>query len=307
MFAQAIVGDSGSRAMAQIEVSVIIPAFRARLTIGRAIESVLAQTVSAFEIIVVNDGSPDDLPSAVAPFGNRVRLINQANGGVARARNTGINASSGTAIAFLDADDYWERDKLETQLNVLRAYPSVGIIASGYFIEMPGKMRRPSIIDGVKVNDVLKPKGGEIIAVAASVWTSTTMIRRDALKNHRFDPSVSPAEDRELWIRILAENNGFIVPRPLATAVLEPDSLSRSDADRGYAPMIEVLRRHSELMTRNERRFYEARVFKGWAGAHLQKGEARRAARPAMERCARQPLELEAWWILLKSLFCLHL
>src|SRR5262245_5066977 len=90
------------------DVSVIIPAYRAAADIGVALDSILAQTFSSYEVIVVNDGSPDtpELLAALAPYTSRIRYIQlAANRGAAVARNAGIRAARGRYVAFLDADD----------------------------------------------------------------------------------------------------------------------------------------------------------------------------------------------------------
>lgn len=99
-------------------VSVVMPLYNAEHYVGPAIESILAQTKPATEIIVVDDGSTDDSAARVSAF-SRVRLIRQQNGGVAKALNRGINESTGELLAFLDADDLWSAVKLEAQLKVL--------------------------------------------------------------------------------------------------------------------------------------------------------------------------------------------
>ena len=101
-------------------VSVIIPYYRASRTIARAVESALGQTVRPHEILIVDDGCPEDAARATKQFGSSVKLIRKSNGGVASARNLGIEHAQGEWIAFLDADDYWEPSKLERQLAVLR-------------------------------------------------------------------------------------------------------------------------------------------------------------------------------------------
>jgi glycosyltransferase involved in cell wall biosynthesis len=98
------------------KVSVIIPLFNQKKYIGEAIESVLDQTYSNTEIIVVNDGSTDDPFPVIERFIKRIRLINQENRGLAEARNTGIKAAEGTYIQFLDADDLLHKNKLSRQL-----------------------------------------------------------------------------------------------------------------------------------------------------------------------------------------------
>ncbi len=92
--------------------SIIIPAFNAAATLARAIDSVLSQTWPAHEIIVVDDGSSDDTASIVSGYGDRVRLIRQANSGVSTARNAGAVAATGDWLAFLDADDWYEADRI---------------------------------------------------------------------------------------------------------------------------------------------------------------------------------------------------
>ena len=95
-------------------VSVIIPAYRASRDIADALASVFSQTFTDFEVVVVDDGSPDaaELEVAVAPFRDRIRFIVQPNRGAGAARNTAIRASTGRLLAFLDADDRWTADFL---------------------------------------------------------------------------------------------------------------------------------------------------------------------------------------------------
>jgi glycosyltransferase involved in cell wall biosynthesis len=105
--------------MAVPVVSVIIPAYNRARTVGRAVDSVLAQTFHDFEIIVVDDGSQDDTRETLARFGGRIRLICQKNQGVSAARNTGIRAAQGRWVAFLDSDDEWLPTKLALQMECL--------------------------------------------------------------------------------------------------------------------------------------------------------------------------------------------
>jgi glycosyltransferase involved in cell wall biosynthesis len=104
-------------------ISVIIPAFNAACYLGEAIESVLAQTMPADEIIVVDDGSDDDTAGMAEKF-SRIHIIRQPNQGCAVARNTGIAASTGSRLAFLDADDIWLPEKLAIQSDYLKQHPS---------------------------------------------------------------------------------------------------------------------------------------------------------------------------------------
>src|SRR4051812_9104737 len=112
-------------------VSVIIPAYNAEATIAETVSSILAQTFENFELIVVNDGSTDKTAAVIKDtFGSdpRVTLINQKNGGVARARNSGISASQCEFIAPIDADDLWHPTYLEKQTDNISANSGIGYV-----------------------------------------------------------------------------------------------------------------------------------------------------------------------------------
>ncbi len=108
-----------------MKISVIVPLYNTRAYIVEAIDSILAQTRPADEIIVVDDGSTDGGAELLAGYGSRVRVIRQANAGGATALNRGIAQATGDTIAFLDADDLWAGDKLERQQGILLAKDSV--------------------------------------------------------------------------------------------------------------------------------------------------------------------------------------
>ena len=109
------------------KVSVVIPAYNAARFIRQTLDSAAAQTFRDFEIIVVDDGSQDETAQIVESFGERVRLIRQPNGGVSKARNVGMEQARGEYIAFLDADDLWEKSKLEQQVALLDENEQIGL------------------------------------------------------------------------------------------------------------------------------------------------------------------------------------
>lgn len=111
-----------------MKISVIMPLYNGRSYLIEAIDSILAQTRAADEIIVVDDGSTDGGGELLATYGPEVRVIRQANAGAATALNRGITSATGDAIAFLDADDLWVADKLERQRSVLHAKESVDCV-----------------------------------------------------------------------------------------------------------------------------------------------------------------------------------
>ena len=292
---ESIVNDSS--------VTVIIPAFRAAHTINRAIDSLFAQTRLPDEILVVDDGSPDDLLSALSQYGEKITLIRKSNGGAASARNLGIEQSQGDLIAFLDADDYWEPRKLEIQLKILETYPQVGLVASRHYSQHPGEERMgpyPSPA-GPYFGQVLVADGADVFEIAAEVWTTTVLVRRSSLGDHRFDSSLETAEDKDLWVRLIASNPVFLEMEPLATGVDEPGSLSRSDIDMDCTNMLKVVRRHADLLGPRGLRSWEAQTFRRWAGNCLAQGRSRSALKYALARLRLQPFSVEGWRTFLKS------
>ena len=186
------------------EISVIIPAFNAQDFIGDAIESALRQTSNILEIIVVDDGSKDNTVEIVNSFNNRVSLICQPNQGSGCARNTGIYRCQGKWVAFLDADDLWEENHIETLFKALCLNPTAALVYSGKnWIDKNG--------NDLSVEAQTKyPSGwifGELIESNYISGASCVMARRDILINYngfRPDPVYPPNEDYELWLRIAA-------------------------------------------------------------------------------------------------------
>lgn len=103
-----------------LRVSVIIPMYNGERYLSEAVESVLSQTLEAFEVIVVNDGSTDGSLAILDSYGDSIVRVDQHNAGTAAARNTGVSTAKGELFAFLDQDDYWTIDKLERQVALLR-------------------------------------------------------------------------------------------------------------------------------------------------------------------------------------------
>jgi glycosyltransferase involved in cell wall biosynthesis len=288
--------------MNQPTVSVVIPAYRASKTIGRAVSSLASQDHRPDEILVVDDGSPDDLAEALAPFGDSVTLIRKPNGGAASARNLGIDHARSDVIAFLDADDYWEPTKLARQVQVFRDHPEVGLVAARYFEEEPARPRtlRPAKNEAL-FSRVLKPSGEAVFDLMEQVWTTAVAVRRELLDNQRFVPGLEPAEDRDLWIRLIESTAVWLDPEPLATWVLEPGSLSRSSLDVDCSNMLRVVHRHRRLLGRRGFRNWESYVFRRWAAGHLGQGRPEEALSPSWRRLTIQPGSAEAWWIFFKS------
>ena len=115
-------------------VSVIIPTYNCAKYVVNAIKSVLCQSYRIYEIIIIDDGSTDETRDVIRPYMKDVVYIFQENKGLPGARNRGLREATGDFIAFLDADDLWLNDKLEIQIQVFEAFPSVGIVFSNFSV-----------------------------------------------------------------------------------------------------------------------------------------------------------------------------
>ena len=233
-------------------VSVVIPAYRSEGTICRAIDSVLAQTEPAAEIVVVDDGSPDGQASLVErTYGHRVTLVRKPNGGAASARNVGIDRAKGDYVAFLDADDYWEPDKLSQQLGIFDKHREVVLVAGAFHEETPGLPRhdRPRNSAARSWYDrVLRLGGLRAFRLATMIFTTAVIVRRGALGDLRFDSGFESGEDRDLWVRIVSRHPAYLLSKPVATAVLVEGSLSRSSVEKDCSNMLRVVDRHRALL-----------------------------------------------------------
>jgi glycosyltransferase involved in cell wall biosynthesis len=194
-------------------ISVIIPTYNATKTVLATIASVQAQTYRDIEIIVINDGSTDNLLECLVPTVTdaRVKIYSYPNGGLPVARNRGIARSTGEYIAFIDADDLWTPDKLELQLQALTANPRAGLAYSWtYFMEEDGQhyhTDRPIWFQG----DVLK----DLMLWNFLCHGSNPLIRRSVIDAvGEFDPTLPSAEDWDYWLRIAAQWEFALVPQP---------------------------------------------------------------------------------------------
>jgi glycosyltransferase involved in cell wall biosynthesis len=185
-------------------VSVVIPAYQAAGFIKETLDSVFAQTFQDFEVIVVNDGSPDteELEKILEPYQDRIVYLKQENQGPAGARNAGVRASRGEFIAPLDADDLWMPEYMAEQLKALNADPSIDMIYADALIfgNVPEAGR--SLME-------LSPSEGEItfgalVTRKCSVNVCVCLIRREIVfRTGLFDPAFRGTEDIDLWLRIL--------------------------------------------------------------------------------------------------------
>lgn len=196
-------------------VSVVITTYNYAEFIVDAIESVLSQTHPAYEVVVVDDGSTDETPAQVAPYVERgaVRYIQQDNQGPSVARNTGIAASSGELIAFLDADDTWLPEKLERQIAWLARHPGASMV-SGSMIWWHVPRNERKIVPFASMSPDRMRREVSVRNVVGN--PSMALIRRSAIdKAGPYDPSLRWGQDWEIFIRLSRVGAIGFVPDPV--------------------------------------------------------------------------------------------
>lgn len=185
------------------DVSVIIPVYRGSQYIAQALISVFAQRFTAYEIIVVNDGSPEtqQVESELLPYGHRITYIKQENGGPSSARNAGILRAKGKFVAFLDCDDAWHPSYLSEQMAMLRADPGLDLIYCDALLIGTSPLAGKTVME-------INPSHGPVtleslLKLDCSVITSCTIVRRQCLLDAGlFDKNRRCCEDYDMWVRI---------------------------------------------------------------------------------------------------------
>src|SRR4051812_6375168 len=231
-------------------VSVIIPAYNAEATIAETVSSVLAQTFEAFELIIVNDGSTDKTAAVVEDtFGSdpRVTLITQENGGVARARNTGISASRCEFIAPIDADDVWHPTYLEKQIATFNQRSDIGFVyAWSRYIDSDGNVtwtRGYVVIDNIIFSRLLY---WNIVGNASAI----VFRKSAALEYGGYDARVTPTEDMMLQLKIASRYLVAVTPEYLVGYRQYKGQVS-SNADlmyRSWMRTLELVREECEAV-----------------------------------------------------------
>lgn len=241
-------------------VSIIIPTYNRETLLPRAIESVIAQTFDDWEIVLVDDGSTDGTPRLARDFarrlGDRFVYIPQDNHGSSAARNRGIDASRGRYVAFLDSDDEFLPEKLERQIALFDARPSLGFVYGDYsFVDRDGaryaSALRTKFPLALEVSAVLIAPGlyecnGSLFDTLIRgyfIATIVGMVRRDVLADAiRFDENQAYAEEWLFYLRIARRCLAGFVDEPLALHHYTESSLARHDKRRNTLRMCGLLK-----------------------------------------------------------------
>ena len=213
-------------------VSIVIPAYNKDKFIAETIGSVLGQSFTNFELLLIDDGSTDRTYDVMCEFNDpRIRIIRQENQGVSVARNAGIEAAGNNWIAFLDADDWWAPDFLSSIMEAKNSYADHKIFASGRTLVFPDGMKR--------YTHEFLPEDGKTAALnyymviskyLPLVNSSNSCISRDLLmQKAKFRPGQRKHEDHDLWIRLAIDEEVVFVNKPLSFyRKTQTDSVSKA-------------------------------------------------------------------------------
>ncbi|MDP8315492.1 MAG: glycosyltransferase [Candidatus Celaenobacter antarcticus] len=210
-----------------IKVSVIIPAYNSAKFIREAVESVSNQTHKNLEIIIIDDGSTDDTKQIVQNYNDRIKYFYQKNEGAAAARNLGITKSTGDYIAFLDADDIWEKYKIEKQLSIITRYPEYKFVYCDVdFVNSNKKTiqnypRKVEILKG----DILLPFINKYFLLLPTIILDSKCISKIGY----FNKNLKVGEDFDFILRLTKNYKGYGIGEKLYMRRIHKNSLSRQD------------------------------------------------------------------------------
>ncbi len=280
-------------------VSVIIPTYNRARYVTAAIDSVLAQTFTDYEIIVVDDGSTDNTKEVLQSYKDKIHYIYQPNKGVSAARNTGIKAAKGEWIAFLDSDDEWLPEKLEMQMCDLRQYPGAVLSSTNVRFESPNT----NLLDHFKdclCYSIAEPTyiaiPGNINFTTSYLFTSTVVAdRRSIVEVGMFCEHLTLFEDLDLWLR-LSTKGGFVI-NPLllvkANRHSESETLNLSgqflrDKKKNHDTLIQIYQELLQLeLTKEQKSYAKHQLSSAWfdLGFYYHKNGQKKQAYCSFLKC----------------------
>lgn len=242
--------------MMMINFTVVIPLYNKELSIINTLKSVLNQTYQNFEIVVIDDGSTDDSAKIVKNMNNpKIRLISQPNQGVSAARNNGVEKAKNDWIAFLDADDIWEKNHLEEVVKMMLVFPNATVYTTSFRYSDNRK--------------VFKHKRAENVFVVSNyfqealledlICTNIIVVNRISFnKVGGFKTFLNRGEDVDLWARLAKRFD--IVKSTTVTAIYRIDAENRTSLSRNLEKT-HVYHLNLNTTNQDEKAYYEHLIF----------------------------------------------
>lgn len=262
-------------------VSVIIPAFKVADFIAETISSVLNQSVSNYEIIVINDGSPDTelLERNMSPFAYSLTYIKQPNRGAGAARNAGLQLARGEFVAFLDGDDLWLPNFLEEQLRLIRSDGGFDMVYADA-INLEGST--PSRTTNMDMNPSEGPVTMEaLVSGRCNVVTSSVVARRKTIVDvGLFDEAFPNSQDFDLWLRLAKEGARITYQKVVLVERRIYEGSLASDPIKSFSGEVKVLEKTARRndLTNAERTALEKKLALRHASIEVCKGKQRLSA-----------------------------
>ena len=284
-------------------ISIIIPCYNGGAFIAEAIESVVAQSLEDWELIIIDDGSVDNSKEIVKEFtkDKRISLLsNERNLGIAKTKNKGVKNSKGEFIAFLDQDDLWSKDKLELQIARLRADSKLAVICTGMFYT-DRSLNNTSTFTGY--DDTVQTTMIKDLFITPINSSSLMMVRRSSLSDESpFDETLKGWDDFELLMRLAVQYKIGYVREPLVKKRIHSGGAQRLDevTDEEGRVFDHILRLHPFLVQFKKER--DAALFLGRACERLSDGNIQDARSLARRRLRLTPLSPASWVLFIVTL-----
>lgn len=219
------------------KISVIMSVYNGAAHVAAAIDSILAQTFTDFEFLIIDDGSSDDTPNILKSYDDpRIKIHTQANAGLTKALNTGLELASAPIIARQDADDVSYPERLATQLALLEAKPDVVLVGSNADVVYPAYKAQWGTHTDI---------GLQKIVFFKTPFPHSTAMFRAGLGS--YDESFKTAQDMELWMRLAGQGRLAMLPEPLIQLNIEAGSISRKRLWRQFYDALRARLRHNSV------------------------------------------------------------
>ena len=291
-----------------MRITVVIPLYNKQATIQGALQSIFTQTVQPDEIIVVNDGSTDGSEKVVETINHPlIRLIHQPNSGVSAARNLGVREAKGDWIAFLDADDEWKPEFLETIMCLSASYPECYILATAYKLQdQHGNNKEISLNKMPFSGDhgILSNYFEVASCSNPPVWSSAVTIKKDAIiSTGGFPVGVKSGEDLVAWARLASEFEIAYSIKPLSVFILAAAHTYDETPNRIPEEPDKVGNELAGLAKQNKDkrgiRKYVSHWYKMRSSIYLRLGMRKKALRSAILSILYNPLNFRVYIYLL--------